>query len=85
MAKTPIRRKKVKKLRNLHNNTIEKREVRYLHNLEQQTKATDIDPDNTVLLSIIQNLWCSILSSVHTNNLPPLSTNKLKTLYLIFN
>lgn len=33
----------VKKLRNLHNDTIEKREVRYLHNLKQQTKATDIE------------------------------------------
>lgn len=31
----------VKKLKNLHNNTIEKREVRYLQNLKQQDKATE--------------------------------------------
>lgn len=33
----------VKKLCNLHNNTIEKREVRYMQNLEQQDKTTDIE------------------------------------------
>jgi len=33
----------VKKLKNLHNNTIEKREVKYLQNLQQQDKKTDIE------------------------------------------
>lgn len=33
----------MKKLRNLHNNTIEKREVRYLQNLKKQEVTTDIE------------------------------------------
>ena len=33
----------MKKLKNLHNNTIEKREVRYLQNLKKQEVVTDIE------------------------------------------
>ena len=33
----------MKKLKNLHNNTIEKREVRYLHDIEEQDSKTDIE------------------------------------------
>ncbi|MFC0120013.1 chemoreceptor glutamine deamidase CheD [Pseudoalteromonas xiamenensis] len=33
----------VKKLREMHNDTIEKREVRYLHEIEAQDKKTDIE------------------------------------------
>ncbi|MFC3034842.1 chemoreceptor glutamine deamidase CheD [Pseudoalteromonas fenneropenaei] len=33
----------VKKLREMHNDTIEKREVRYLHEIEAQDKHTDIE------------------------------------------
>lgn len=33
----------VKKLRQMHNDTIEKREVKYLHDIEEQGKQTDIE------------------------------------------
>ncbi len=33
----------VKKLRTMHNNTIEQREVRYLHDIEAQDNKTDIE------------------------------------------
>lgn len=33
----------VKKLRDMHNETIEKREVRYLHDIEEQDSKTDIE------------------------------------------
>ena len=36
-------RAQVKKLRQMHNNTIEQREVRYLHDIEEQDNKTDIE------------------------------------------
>jgi chemotaxis protein CheD len=36
-------RAQVKKLREMHNDTIERREVRYLHDIEAQDTQTDIE------------------------------------------